>query len=68
MKPMNQYSYGSWNYVALGYGYDSGWWKEFFTIVKMISYWAHRSRNGRFDSGTTYGREKIHECFERNVA
>ncbi|MBT2672909.1 hypothetical protein J7E95_18980 [Streptomyces sp. ISL-14] len=38
MKPMNQYSDRSWNYVALGYGLDSGWWKEFFTIVKMIGY------------------------------
>ncbi|YCI77887.1 sugar phosphate isomerase/epimerase [Bacillus sp. R1-10] len=38
VKPMNQYSDRSWNYVALGYGHDSGWWKEFFTIVKMIGY------------------------------
>ncbi|MFE4812900.1 sugar phosphate isomerase/epimerase family protein [Peribacillus simplex] len=38
VKPMNQYSDRSWNYVALGYGHDSGWWKVFFTIVKMIGY------------------------------
>ena len=38
VKPMNQYAGRSWNYVALGYGHDSGWWKEFFTIVKMIGY------------------------------
>jgi sugar phosphate isomerase/epimerase len=38
VKPMNLYSDRSWNYVALGYGHDSGWWKEFFTIVKMIGY------------------------------
>lgn len=38
VKPMNQYADRSWNYVALGYGHDSGWWKEFFTIVKMIGY------------------------------
>ncbi|MEJ9232658.1 hypothetical protein LAV79_25060 [Peribacillus butanolivorans] len=26
------------NYVALGYGHDIGWWKEFFTVVNVIGY------------------------------
>lgn len=37
-KPMEDFSSRSWNYVALGHGHDVGWWKEFFTVVKMVGY------------------------------
>jgi sugar phosphate isomerase/epimerase len=37
-KPMNLFAERSWNYVALGYGHDLSWWKEFFTVVKMTGY------------------------------
>lgn len=38
VKPMESFAFRSWNYVALGYGHDSAWWKEFFTVVKMTGY------------------------------
>src|SRR5206468_722189 len=38
IKPMGQFAERSWNYVALGYGHDIGWWKEFFSVVKMMGY------------------------------
>ncbi|MDT8860777.1 sugar phosphate isomerase/epimerase [Alkalihalobacillus sp. MEB130] len=38
IKPMESFSTRSWNYVALGYGHDAGYWKEFFTVVKMTGY------------------------------
>lgn len=28
----------SWNYVAVGCGQDLQWWKEFFSVVKMMGY------------------------------
>jgi sugar phosphate isomerase/epimerase len=28
----------SWNYVALGHGHDSTWWKEFFSVLSMTGY------------------------------
>ncbi|NDL66445.1 sugar phosphate isomerase/epimerase family protein [Anaerotalea alkaliphila] len=28
----------SWNYVAVGCGKDLQWWKEFFSVVKMMGY------------------------------
>ncbi len=28
----------AWNYVAVGCGQDLQWWKEFFSVVKMIGY------------------------------
>jgi sugar phosphate isomerase/epimerase len=28
----------SWNYVALGYGENRRWWKEFFSILSMMGY------------------------------
>jgi sugar phosphate isomerase/epimerase len=28
----------SWNFVALGYGHDTTWWREFFSVVSMIGY------------------------------
>lgn len=28
----------TWNYVALGYGEDRRWWKEFFSVLSMMGY------------------------------
>lgn len=28
----------AWNYVAVGCGRDLQWWKEFFSVVKMVGY------------------------------
>ena len=28
----------SWNYVAVGAGHDLQWWKEFFSVVRMMGY------------------------------
>jgi len=28
----------SWNYVAVGAGHDLQWWKEFFSVVRMLGY------------------------------
>ena len=28
----------TWNYVAVGWGRDIQWWKEFFSVVKMMGY------------------------------
>lgn len=28
----------TWNYVAVGCGQDLGWWKEFFSVVRMMGY------------------------------
>jgi sugar phosphate isomerase/epimerase len=28
----------TWNYVALGYGHDSRWWKEFISALRMAGY------------------------------
>ncbi|SDH76197.1 Sugar phosphate isomerase/epimerase [Alteribacillus persepolensis] len=38
VKPMKSFVNRSWNYVALGHGHDVGFWKEFFTVVKMSGY------------------------------
>lgn len=38
VKPMESFAARSWNYVALGHGHDVGWWKEFFTVVKMVGF------------------------------
>ncbi len=38
IKPMEDFATRSWNYVALGHGHDVGYWKEFFTVVKMMGY------------------------------
>jgi sugar phosphate isomerase/epimerase len=38
VKPMESFAGRSWNYVALGYGHDVSYWKEFFTVVKMTGY------------------------------
>lgn len=28
----------AWNYVAVGYGQDLQWWKEFFSVIRMVGY------------------------------
>ncbi|HEY8805337.1 MAG TPA: sugar phosphate isomerase/epimerase [Clostridium sp.] len=33
----------AWNYVAVGCGKDLQWWKEFFSVVKMMGYDDHVS-------------------------
>lgn len=38
VKPIENFAERAWNYVALGYGHDVAWWKEFFTVLKMIGY------------------------------
>ncbi len=35
---IESYATRSWNYVALGYGHDLVWWKEFFSILVMVGY------------------------------
>ncbi|MGY4760252.1 hypothetical protein ACVNS2_11760 [Paenibacillus caseinilyticus] len=35
---MDSFASRSWNYAALGYGHEPGWWKEFFTVINMIGY------------------------------
>ncbi len=37
-KTIDKYASRSWNYVSLGYGHDSKWWKEFFSILSMCGY------------------------------
>lgn len=37
-KFFDRYNERSWNYVALGYGEDRRWWKEFFSVLSMIGY------------------------------
>ena len=37
-KPIEQCSERAWNYVALGYGQDDRWWKEFISVLSMIGY------------------------------
>jgi sugar phosphate isomerase/epimerase len=37
-KPMDRFADRSWNYVAVGYGHDLAYWKEFFTVVRMAGY------------------------------
>ena len=35
---IDRYGSRSWNYVALGWGHDAAWWKEFFSILVMVGY------------------------------
>jgi len=37
-KPIEDYSNRSWNYVAVGCGHSVQWWKEFFSVARMIGY------------------------------
>ncbi|MBE5709242.1 MAG: sugar phosphate isomerase/epimerase [Oscillibacter sp.] len=37
-KTIDQFRTRSWNYVAVGCGHGSQWWKEFFSTVRMAGY------------------------------
>lgn len=37
-KFFDRYNERAWNYVALGYGEDRRWWKEFFSVLSMMGY------------------------------
>lgn len=37
-KPIDAYRERTWNYVAVGAGHDTQWWKEFISVVKMSGY------------------------------
>lgn len=37
-KTIECYKDRTWNYVALGYGHDINWWKEFFSVLSMMGY------------------------------
>ncbi|MGI6779078.1 MAG: sugar phosphate isomerase/epimerase family protein [Acetivibrionales bacterium] len=37
-KTIDCFSGRAWNYVALGHGHDTRWWKEFFSVLSMIGY------------------------------
>ena len=36
--PVTETAARSWNYVAVGCGKDLQWWKEFFSVVRMMGY------------------------------
>ena len=37
-KPIDAFARRAWNYVAVGAGHDTQWWKEFFSVVRMSGY------------------------------
>ncbi len=37
-KDVTDVSNRAWNYVAVGAGHDLQWWKEFFSVVRMVGY------------------------------
>jgi sugar phosphate isomerase/epimerase len=37
-KSIDQCNTRSWNYVALGYGCDDQWWREFISVLSMLGY------------------------------
>lgn len=37
-KFFDKYTERAWNYVAMGYGEDRRWWKEFFSVLSMMGY------------------------------
>ena len=37
-KGIDRYASRAWNYVALGYGHDARWWKEFAAVLRMAGY------------------------------
>lgn len=37
-KPVTDCENRTWNYVAVGCGKDLQWWKEFFSVVRMVGY------------------------------
>lgn len=38
IKPVTDVENRTWNYVAVGCGKDLQWWKEFFSVCKMVGY------------------------------
>lgn len=42
-KPVTECKDRTWNYVAVGCGKDLQWWKEFFSVVRMMGYNGHVS-------------------------
>jgi sugar phosphate isomerase/epimerase len=38
LKGVDDVANRSWNYVAVGAGHDLQWWKEFFSVVRMVGY------------------------------
>lgn len=37
-KPIDAFAARAWNYVAVGAGHDTKWWKEFFSVARMAGY------------------------------
>lgn len=37
-KTIDEFSKRSWNYVAVGSGHDTKWWKEFVSVLRMSGY------------------------------
>ena len=37
-KPIGAFRERAWNYVAVGSGHGSRWWREFFSAVRMSGY------------------------------
>ena len=37
-KTIDQFARRSWNYVAVGSGHDTKWWKEFVSVLRMCGY------------------------------
>lgn len=37
-KGIESWAARTWNYVALGYGHDLQWWKEFLSVLRMVGY------------------------------
>lgn len=37
-KPVEDTAHRGWNYAAVGCGRDLQWWKEFFSVVRMMGY------------------------------
>lgn len=37
-RPVEECRDRAWNYVAVGCGHDLQWWKEFFSVVRMMGY------------------------------
>jgi len=38
LKGVDDVANRAWNYVAVGAGHDLQWWKEFFSVVRMVGY------------------------------
>ena len=36
--PVDETKHRTWNYVAVGCGQDLSWWKEFFSVCRMMGY------------------------------